>query len=259
MKIIFNFLLLTKIALASCFLAVEGDKTLQEQGNCNERYSPCSSFKFPLSLMGFEEEILTNETTPEWPFENGYVDDLELWKQPHNPTLWMKHSCVWFSQVLTKKLGMEKFQSYVDKFSYGNQDLKGDVGKNNGITRSWLMSSLKISAREQVTFLNKFLKRDLDLNPHTYEMTKNILYVGDLEGGWKLYGKTGTGWQWDEVKKAKNPKRHQGWFVGWIEKDNRKIVFAKLIVDTEDMKEGDLGGGQRAREETKKLLSELIK
>jgi beta-lactamase class D len=25
-------------------------------------------------------------------------------------------------------------------------------------------------------------------------MTKNILYVEDLPDGWKLYGKTGSGW-----------------------------------------------------------------
>lgn len=61
----------------------------------------------------------------------------------------MKESCVWYSQVLTKELGMKKFQDYVTKFSYGNMDLSGDKGQKNGLTHAWVASSLRISAEEQ--------------------------------------------------------------------------------------------------------------
>jgi hypothetical protein len=43
-----------------------------------------------------------------------------------------------------------------------------------------------------------------------------------------------------------------------LERKDRTIIFAKLIVDTEEMKEADLGAGPRAREETKKELLKLI-
>ncbi|WP_373369869.1 penicillin-binding transpeptidase domain-containing protein, partial [Klebsiella aerogenes] len=33
------------------------------------------------------------------------------------------------------------------KFEYGNQDVSGDSGKHNGLTQSWLMSSLTISPK----------------------------------------------------------------------------------------------------------------
>lgn len=237
---------------ASSFIAVEGEETLQEEGDCDKQYSPCSTFKFPLSLMGFEEDILTHDTQPEWPFRQGYMDDLEFWKVPHNPKMWIKNSCVWFSQVLTQKLGIKKFQQYISRFDYGNEDLSG------GLKRAWLMSSLKISPREQVSFLQKFLKRALGLKENTYAMTKNILYVGELAEGWKLYGKTGTGHQWNASQTTQNPKLHQGWFVGWIEKNKRRIVFAKLLLDKKEIKDGELSGGPRAREEAKKKLLKII-
>ncbi|HBX3937445.1 TPA: hypothetical protein MH011_29220 [Klebsiella pneumoniae subsp. pneumoniae] len=42
-------------------------------------------------------------------------------------------------------MGVDRFTEYVKKFEYGNQDVSGDSGKHNGLTQSWLMSSLTIS------------------------------------------------------------------------------------------------------------------
>jgi beta-lactamase class D len=74
---------------------------------------------------------------------------------PLTPQLWMRYSCVWYSQVLTANLGMEKFQNYVDLFNYGNKDLSG------GLTQAWLMSSLKVTPREQIFFLEKIIDETL--------------------------------------------------------------------------------------------------
>lgn len=54
-------------------------------------------------------------------------------------------------------------------------------------------------------------------------MTKEILYIQELPGGWKLYGKTGNGRYLGELQ--------QGWFVGWIEKGGRQLVFVNHIAD----------------------------
>ena len=102
---------------------------------------------------------------PLWPFKKGYPDFLEVWKQDQTPKSWMKNSCVWYSQVLTRKLGMQKFQSYVTKLNYGNMDLSGDKGKNNGLTNAWLSSSLEISSIEQISFLEKLLNNTLRIMP----------------------------------------------------------------------------------------------
>jgi len=232
------------LAKANCFLAKENNKIINQEGGCATRQSPCSSFKIALSLMGYDAGILTDETQPEWPFQKGYVDYIEKWKQPHNPELWIKNSCVWYSQVLTQKLGMDKFKDYVTKFDYGNQDVSGDKGKNNGLTNSWLSSSLKISPEEQTIFMQKIINNELPISPKALQMTKSIIFVEDLPNGWKLYGKTGSA----SIK--------MGWFVGWVQKDNRNIIFASYI---EDNDKKDIYGGARAKELAKEKLLQLIK
>ena len=39
---------------------------------CNERLSPCSTFKVALSLMGFDSRIFIDENTTKWQFNNKY-------------------------------------------------------------------------------------------------------------------------------------------------------------------------------------------
>lgn len=237
-----------------CFLAKENNTVIQKEGDCESRYAPCSTFKIALSLMGYDAGILKDETHPEWPFKKGYADFLEVWKKPQNPTTWIKNSCLWYSQVLTTQLGMQKFQNYVIKLHYGNQDVSGDKGCNNGLTHAWLSSSLEISPEEQVIFLEKLLTNKLPVSKHAQQMTRNILYVEDLPGGWKLYGKTGSGSLLNADRTKKLEIQH-GWFVGWIEKSNKKIVFVNHIVDNK--KEAEFAG-PRAKKQTKEKLRHLI-
>ena len=126
---------------------------------------------------------------------------------------------------------MEKFQDYVTKFSYGNMDLSGDKGQNNGLTHAWVASSLRISAEEQVNFLQKLVERKLPVSAESYDKTKKIMFIQEMGGGWKLYGKTGTGKQLD--KDGNKTDLQHGWFVGYIEKGNRRIVFASHVADSE--------------------------
>ena len=216
------------MADTQCFLMTENSKVIQQKGNCDARQAPCSTFKIVLSLMGYNEGLLIDARRPEWPFKEGYVDWLDSWKRPHNPTTWIKNSCLWYSQVLTQKLGINKLKDYVAKFNYGNQDLAGDKGKNNGLTHAWLSSSLQISPKEQVAFLEKLVEYKLPVSSRAHEMTKNILFVEGLEDGWSLYGKSGSGYllHHDGTRDKNHPV---AWFVGWIEKGKRNVVFAYYI------------------------------
>ena len=36
----------------------------------------------------------------------------------------MEYSIVWYSQIITTKLGMKNFQKYVDQLDYGNKERK---------------------------------------------------------------------------------------------------------------------------------------
>jgi beta-lactamase class D len=241
-------------ATDNCFLITENKVILKSEGNCNVRYSPCSTFKIALALMGYDTGILKDETHPEWPFKEEYKALFESWKDPQNPTTWMKNSCVWYSQVLTPKIGMNKFLDYLRKFNYGNQNVSGDKGQNNGLTNAWLSSSLEISPQEQGIFLEKLLKNALPASKHAQNMTRKIAYLEDLPHGWKLYGKTGSGFLLNTDRTKKLEVKH-GWFIGWVEKDNRIIIFVNHIVD--DKKE-ESHAGPRAKEQAKEKLLQLI-
>ena len=209
-----------------CVFICEDTKVLVSVGDCSTRYTPASTFKLALCVMGFDSNVFKDETHPSWDFKREYVDFLPCWKQPHTPSLWLKNSCVWFSQVLTKKLGMELFNQYVQLFEYGNCDTSGDSSLNNGLTECWLSSSLRISPLEQITFLKKLANLSLPVSRYAQEATKKCMPQEKLGNGWTLFGKTGNGYQSDL---AGNPQ--VGWFVGFICKGIRCITFVQLLTD----------------------------
>lgn len=254
--LLFCSMVLTASAFADqdCFIVNQNGVTLKQEGDCKTRFAPCSTFKVTLSLIGYESGILIDEMHPVLPFKKGYPEWLEVWKQDQTPTSWMKNSCVWYSQVLTQKLGMEKFQSYINKLQYGNMDLSGDKGKNNGLTNAWLSSSLEISPEEQLAFLQKLVHAQLPVSERAHDMTRKILFLEELPGGWKLYGKTGSGSLLSADRTTKLEIQH-GWFIGWIEKEGNRIIFVSHIVDD---KPEEAYAGPRAKAQTKEQILKLI-
>lgn len=228
-----------------CFMVAEEGHVLQKDGDCDKRHSPCSTFKIAISLMGYNEGILTNAIMPEW----------ENKKQAANPTVWIKNSCIWYSQIITAKLGLEKFKNYVTRFNYGNQNLAGNKGKNDGLTYAWLSSSLQISGLEQIDFLQKLLDSKLPVSDKAQKLTRSILATNELLDGWKLYGKTGAGYLINKDG-SRDEDRKIAWFIGWLQKDSRNIVFAHYIEDEERM---SAPAGKRAKEMAKERLLKLIK
>ena len=209
----------------TCFIAKEKDQVLKTEGDCDTAYAPESTFKIALSLIGFDSGILHSESDPSWSLPDGVDPYINVCKGDHNPGTWMRDSCLWFSRILTTTLGREKFQDYVTKFSYGNRDLSG------GLTSAWVSSSLKISPEGQTEFLQKVVDQKLPVSQKSYNITKKIMFIQEMAGGWKLYGKTGNGRQFD--KDGHKTDLQHGWFVGYIEKGNRRIVFASHIADQE--------------------------
>jgi beta-lactamase class D len=208
-----------------CFLAKEKGQVLKSEGDCASAYAPESTFKIALSLIGFDSSILKSESKPSWSLPEGTDPYINVCKGDHDPRTWMRDSCLWYSRILTTKLGMEKFKDYVTEFSYGNMDLTG------GLTSAWVSSSLKISPEGQADFLQKVVDRKLSLSSPSYDKTKQVMFIQEMAGGWKLYGKTGNGKQFD--KDGRKTDLQHGWFVGYIEKGNRRIVFASHMVDNE--------------------------
>ncbi len=207
--------------------AKSGD-ALYRKGECDKAFAPQSSFKLPLAIMGYDAGILKDETTPRWEYK-------AEWKRPKreqqatDPTIWEKDSIVWYSQEVTRRLGTEKFADYVRRFDYGNADVRGVKGRTDGLTESWLMSSLKISADQQVDFVRRFVDGKLPISKAAYDKTMAIIPKFAAADGWQIQGKTGSGRMRTKAGKYDGDS-WLGWFVGWAQKGDRRVVFATLNV-----------------------------
>jgi beta-lactamase class D len=232
-----------------CTLIQDADSgaTLYQDGVCDQRVSPASTFKVPLALIGYDSGILSDAHTPSW----DYKPEFNAVKRDHktvDPTIWERDSIVWYSREITRRLGAKNFAGYVSKFGYGNMDVSGDAGKDNGLTQSWINSSLAISPVEQTAFLRRMLAGKMPVSAKAHEMAKAIIPTFQA-GDWSVQGKTGS-------TSLSNSKRSLGWFVGWGEKGGRRIVFARLVVDA---KRGDTPKGLATRAAFLKDLPQLVK
>lgn len=208
----------------SCFLVVENEDVILQEGDCTKQHSPCCSFNPFLAAMGFDHGFLETPHSPTIEFDpQHHIASNDNWKHDQTPTTWMKVSCLWYSIEIAKHLGNDQFDRYIKLINYGNATV------NWSTETPWVMSSLKISAQEQVSLLQKLNEGKLPLKANIPDKVREILFVQDLTDGWKLYGKTGFGYQRNE--KAEKLDKGQGWFVGWITKNNRTIYFAKFIQD----------------------------
>lgn len=233
-----------------CTLVVDaaGGETLYRRGSeCDLRVSPASTFKVPLAVMGFDSGVLTGPDTPAWPYKGEYGGTRKGTKVTITPTTWLSESVLWYSQVLVSKLGGDAFARYVADFDFGNQDVSGDPSADNGLTRSWVDSSLKISPREQVAFVRKLIAGDLPVADTAQAMTVSIL-PRFTAGEWQVAGKTGSFIE-------RKGKYHWGWFVGFAESRDRRVVVARLIRDLE--RPGLTYGGLRAREQMLEVFKSL--
>ncbi len=218
---------------------------LLEEGDCDTRVTPASTFKLPLAVMAFETGIITSKTEPKFPFREGYADWVAAWRQDTDPTMWMHFSNVWYSQRLTERLGIEKLTAFAQGFGYGNADFSGDPDRNNGLERSWISSSLKISPLEQAGFIAALLQGQLPVSQRAVDGAISLLESPGAADGWQLWGKTGSAYP-RRADYSFDYAKGWGWYVGWAEKAGKRAVFVRL---NQDEKRHDVSGGLRARDE----------
>lgn len=211
------------------------EEVILETGDCKSRVTPASTFKVPLAVMGYDSGFLEDADEPVLPFMEGYPDWLgDVWRQPTGPKRWMKYSVVWYSQQIAKFLGYEQLRDYADAFGYGNADVTGDPGKNNGLERAWIASSLKISPREQVAFLRKLVNHELPVSADAMDRAMEIVEGQDIADGWAAQGKTGSAFP-RKPDGSFDYNTPWGWYVGWARREERTVVFARLIQDEKKM------------------------
>lgn len=234
--------------------AETGKSILQEGPACAQRITPASTFKIAISLMGFDAGILKTTQQPVWIYQTGYPDwGGDPWKGKVDPATWMQYSVFWYSQQVVEKLGQAKFEHYVKQFGYGNQDVSAVPVKHAGQQGVWVVSSLQISALEQVDFLCKVVNRQLPISDTAYDMTEALTQSDVRPDGWIVYGKTGTGSPGTDGHY--DASKAYGWYVGWAHKGKQKIVFAQLDQDESAQKPNN---GMRVRDQFLQRLPSIM-
>jgi beta-lactamase class D len=202
---------------------------------CDSGFIPASTFKIPHSVIALEEGVVsdTDQVIPwdghKWPVKN--------WNQDQTLRTAIKYSCVWVYTGFAKKIGIGKYDQYIEDFDYGNKNLNGPP------TRFWLAGEFRISANQQIAFLRKFYHDELPVSKESVEKVKQLIIL-DKGDNWTLSGKTGGG--------VLNDKEYIMWLVGYLEKDNHPYFYALNFISD------DFKGTRQARYKiTKDILMEL--
>ena len=203
---------------------------------CQERLSPCSTFKIPNTLIALETDVLIGPgDEKKW---DGTEHPREVLNQDHDLAAAIRYSVVWYFQEVALDIGPERMQAWLDDFSYGNRDISG------GQDRFWLSSSLKISALEQIQFMAALNQQELPAGSANQQTVKSLLLQDyALPDGFngELYGKTGS---------CISPEGDHGWFTGFLHRDDQEYVFAVNIKDVHP-------GGPKARAIAVEVLQDI--
>ncbi|MGB3338435.1 MAG: class D beta-lactamase [Devosia sp.] len=216
----------------SCTVMIDarsGDVLLRE-GTCDQRFAPFSTFKLPLAVMGYDAGILIDDETPRWEWHAGLTAP-ERDHKDVDPTIWERDSVLWYSRELTRLMGADTFGRYSTMLDYGNGDVSGTPGKDNGLTHGWLGASLAISPDEQVAFVRRLLLGALPVSADAQAWAASIL-PDFTAGDWTVSGKTGSGWVSD-AQGDYYRDQPLGWFIGWAQRGDAVVAFARLRIDAQ--------------------------
>lgn len=185
--------------------SLDGSKTyIYDDERANMEIVPASTFKIPNTFIALEEGAITDDKEIiKW---DGVDKGMSVWNKDQSIETAFPASCVWFYQELAKRVGKEKYESYLRKMKYGNERVGPEV------TTFWLEGDLKISAVEQIAFLKKVYAREYAFKPSSYEILKKVMVI-ETTPTHTLRAK--TGWA-----------QKVGWFVGYVECGNDTWFFA---------------------------------
>jgi beta-lactamase class D len=170
-----------------------------------------STFKIFNSLIALDEGVIAGtDAILTW---DGRIHDFPDWNRDQTLASAYKVSCVWCYQELARRIGPQKYRAHLRAADYGQLREPFDP------VAFWLDGSLQISAREQVAFLRKIIRRSLPYKASSYDALRDLMVV-EKNGGYTLRAK--TGW-------ATRPTPQIGWYVGYVETPEDIWIFATNI------------------------------
>lgn len=191
---------------------------------CDKGYLPASTFKITNSIIALETEVMTDDSTLiKW---DGEERRMKIWEQDLVFRDAFHLSCVPCYQEIARNIGPERMNQYLTDFNYGNM-----VVDSSNIDVFWLEGSSRITQNEQLDFIQRFYDHKLPIKQRTSEIMKRLMVIDENEQS-RFSGK--SGWS---IREGNNV----GWFVGYLEKDDKVYYVATNIEPEPSLKDGGFG------------------
>ena len=174
------------------------------------RFTPASTSKVFNALVFLDRGVVDDpDSLLAW---DGVERWAASWNRDHSLRTGVEVSAVWLFQRLAREVGQDGYDAVFARQPYGNAFM-GDT-----LDQAWLNGSLRISADEQVAFLDGLRRGELAFTAEDQATVRDLLPVLAEGDGWVLKGKTGWGLRGDAPD--------IGWIVGWVERPSGDLVYA---------------------------------
>ncbi|MGE5475765.1 MAG: penicillin-binding transpeptidase domain-containing protein [Bacteroidales bacterium] len=121
------------------------------------------------------------------------------------------NSCIPVYQTLARRVGAERFRTLLAQTGYGNGRIDSVA-----VDQFWLEGDFRVTAWDQVRFLDRLVRDDLPFTPAAMAQVRAIM-ASPAANGAVIHAKTG-------YATAAQPRI--GWWVGWVERNGRVVEFA---------------------------------
>jgi beta-lactamase class D len=204
-------------------------------------FLPASTFKIINSMVALETGILNPEDTIYWNGENHWMP---TWRKNHVLKTAFAASCVPCYKEIARKVGVKQMNKYIVANNYGQIDIREE-----NLDMFWLVGASKITALEQVDFMEKIYRDQLTFSKKTTDAVKEIM-INEIGEDFVLRAKTG----WAQIETT---QINLGWFVGYITTEKGNYAFATNI--ERPMSEETEGFGASRKGITMKILKDELK
>jgi beta-lactamase class D OXA-10 len=181
-------------------------------------FTPASTFKIANALIALEAGVVADQNQVfKW---GGEPRGMKQWEKDFNLRGAMQASVVPVFQQFARDIGEQRMKNYVHKLSYGNESIAG------GIDHFWLDGGLKISAWQQLVFLEKLYQDALPVRKENQLIVKDAL-VSEVTPEYLVRSK--TGYSLGAPGYGDKSRPGVAWWVGWVEKGTDVYFFAVNI------------------------------
>lgn len=186
-----------------------------------------------LALIGLEEGFIKIEDTlRKW---DGTNNTDESWNRDQTLESAMKNDVTWYFEQLEREIGKDIIVAYLQEVAYGYYKTLNDEAN------TWQLTTLDVSSHDQVNFMTKLYKNDLNFKQEYLDLIKSLMIINNQDD-YSLSGKTGTSVGYMENDIA--------WFTGYIKNDVGSYTFSTML-------DGDNVNAEQAISYTKNVLKIL--